>query len=155
MPVLVSLLLVLLAAIPGGKALSYRSLTREDAARDFYREAGSGWKGKLVHVHVPAKRILGSPSRLVPKRGGGHLHVYENQSVPLVVDPDSIYFKKIRDRVIAGDRVCVKGEVKPEPTGGKNRLALWVHKLKRGHDAATGAKGGGRSSKPKSATAKR
>lgn len=164
MSALVSLLFVLLAAVlggesasgmaAGGKSLSYRNLSRDDLAREFYREAASGWEGKLVHLHVPAKRVLGTPTRIVPNPRGGKLYVFENQSVPLVVDSGSIYYRKILDRVTLTERVCVKGVVKKEPAGGKDRLALWIHTLKRGHDAPKSKKkSSSKTWKPKVATA--
>lgn len=155
-----SLLLVLVTVLPegllGGRSLSYRNLTHEETSREFYRSAAQDYEGKRVHVHVPAHRILGVPKRTAPGRAGGTLYVFENQSVPLVVDPRSVYYRKIVERVRKGERVCVKGEVKKEPKGGKDRLALWVHSVKRAHDGAkkgSGSKSGsaskGAGKKPK------
>jgi hypothetical protein len=143
--------LALAALFPGSQSLSYRNLTGQEESRAFFRNAAHGYDGKLVHVHVSAKRIHGDPARIARTSKGARVFVFENQSVPLVIHPTSTYYRKILERTAPSERVCVKGEIRAEPVGGKDRLALWVHSVKRAHDEKNVKKSG---SKAKPATGK-
>ncbi len=127
------LLLVLFVSLsaPAGAGVSYRSLTREKEAAEFYRSGGRAFLNQRVHLHVPASCFHKKPSRTVPSKGGGHYHVYENRTVPLIVSPRNIYLRKIVQRAGQGDLVCVKGIVRSEPLSGKGRFAVFVTTLKK------------------------
>lgn len=116
------------------ETLSYRNLTAREPSLAFYRSAGRSYKNQRVHVHAAAARLLGKPSRIVTSGTGAKLYVFENQSVPIVVSPHDVYFRKILERTKVGDRICVRGIVRTEPKGGKDRLALYAHTIKRAHD---------------------
>jgi len=126
---LIPILLLALAA-PAHGEVSYRSLTRPKDEAAFYKCGGRSHRGKRVHLHVPAGRLRGKPKRIVHGARGGRLLLFENRSVPLVVSPGNVYFRKILQRTGPGDRICVKGTVQTEPLGGKGRHAIFIHTLK-------------------------
>jgi hypothetical protein len=115
--------------------VSYRSLVDPAAAKAFYADGGIHRLHQRVHVHVPAERVL-ARSDAVVDTAWGRMLVLRNRSVPLLVSPGDVYFRKIRQRVDAGDTVCVKGVVKPDPRGLAGRAVLYVHQLKKADDAA-------------------
>ncbi len=152
-PIQLALFLAALLA-SNGTTLSYRNLTSPESAQALYRSGGASNKAQRVHVHVPATRILAKPSRIAKTKLGQEVWILENQSVPLVVAPDSVYFQKILARAEKGERVCIKGEIKDEPAGGKDRLALFVHQVKRAHDkpqSDESSRSGGKKPKAKKA----
>jgi hypothetical protein len=110
--------------------VSYRSLTTKEKADAFYAEGGRRYRNRRVHLHVPASKLLGKGERVLRQRGGAVL-LFDHRTVPLVVNPQSVYFRKMRQRARPGGNVCVKGCVLPDPRGGSGRLALWVNTLKR------------------------
>ncbi|MFG0319346.1 MAG: hypothetical protein ACF8XB_18900, partial [Planctomycetota bacterium JB042] len=114
--------LILLAAVaafaPTADAdVSYRSLTSKEKERAFYAEGGRRWKHRRVHLHVPAARLLAKAEK-VKRRRGGTVLVFDNRTVPLVVNPKSVYFRKMLQRARRGGHVCVKGTVLDDPRGG-------------------------------------
>ncbi|MBL8768445.1 MAG: hypothetical protein JNL94_13810 [Planctomycetes bacterium] len=129
-------ILVVLSALAsiGAAPVSYRSLVDPAAAKAFYADGGASRLHQRVHVHVPAERVLARAEAVVDTAWGRML-VIRNRSVPLLVSPGDVYFRKIRQRVVAGDTVCVKGVVKPDPRGQPGRSALYVHQLKKADDA--------------------
>lgn len=128
--ILVSLCaLATMAAAP----VSYRSLVDPAAAKAFYADGGASRLHQRVHLHVPAERVLARPETVVDTRWG-RMVVLRNRSVPLLVSPDDVYYRKIRQRVSSGDTVCVKGVVKPDPRGTPGRAVLYVHQLKKADD---------------------
>ncbi|MBI4880140.1 MAG: hypothetical protein HY812_10855 [Planctomycetes bacterium] len=129
----VPLLLALLAlhSAPAAAGVSYRSVTSEKDAAAFYRSGGRSFLNQRVHLHVPASCFHKKPARIVQSKGGGQYHVFENRSVPLIVSPRNVYFRKILQRSGKGDTVCVKGIVRNEPLSGKGRFAVFVTTLKK------------------------
>ncbi|MBK6939962.1 MAG: hypothetical protein IPH13_07120 [Planctomycetes bacterium] len=139
--------LATMAAAP----VSYRSIVDPAAAKAFYADGGASRLHQRVHLHVPAERVLARAETVVDT-AWGRMVVLRNRSVPLLVAPGDVYFRKIRQRVNSGDTVCVKGVVKPDPRGTPGRTVLYVHQLKKADDddAMPRAKRG--SSKSKSAS---
>jgi len=125
-----SLATALLAATPASGDVSFRSLTKKDDAARFYARGGRGFEGRRIHIHVPANNVLAKGTS-VRRPKGGRVVRFENRSVPLVVNPKNVYFRKILQRAKAGQNVCIKGTVRRDPAGGGGRLALWIHTIKR------------------------
>ncbi|MFH0946119.1 MAG: hypothetical protein V2A76_13045 [Planctomycetota bacterium] len=122
------LLSVLPTALPGE---SYRSLTKKEDETAFYRSGGRSHQNRRVHLHVPARTIHGKPQKILTSRTGGRVLLFANRSVPLVIHPQNIYFRKILQRTSGSDQICVKGTVGAEPMGGPGRYAIFVQTLKK------------------------
>jgi hypothetical protein len=121
--------------------VSYRSIVDAADAKAFYAEGGKGRLHQRLHLHVPAATLLARADGVADTKWGRML-VLKNRSVPLLVSPGDVYFRKIRQRVESGDTVCVKGVVKPDPRGDVGRCVIYVHQLKKADDAdARPAKG--------------
>lgn len=119
------------ASSPDARAdVSYRSLTAKKKADAFYADGGRRYRNRRVHIHVPAARLLGTGEKVSRPRGGSVL-LFAHRTVPVVVNPKSVYFRKMRQRARRGGNVCVKGCVRSDPRGGSGRLAIWVDTLKR------------------------
>lgn len=132
MHLLVFIALGLGLLVPGG-SVSYRSLVEPDLAKAFYSEGGKPYRNQRVHLHVPASRLLDECERTASV-GVTKWVVFANKSVPIVASPTNVYLRKIRDRAERGDTLCIKGIVNTEPHGGKDRLALWLHTVKKADD---------------------
>lgn len=131
MPSLPLLLLVLIAS-----SISYRDLTTPSKLKAFYDCGGRSHSGDRVHLHVPAARLLAAP-KIAETPAGQRLLVFKNETVPLLVAPGSVYYRKLKDRVDPGDRVCVKGKVSQQPLAGKGRCAIFVHTLKKAPEGSS------------------
>lgn len=129
-PLLLSIVSVVALAPTAPADVSYRSLTAEKKEEAFYADGGRRWTNRRVHVHVPAAKLLAKGERVKLPRGGVVL-LFEHRTVPVVVNPKSVYFRKMLQRAKRGGDVCVKGTVLADPRGGSGRRALWAHTLKR------------------------
>lgn len=125
-PVLLSSFL-LLPESPAG--VSYRRL-KGDKETAFYQSGGRTHRNQRVHLHVQAQRLLGKPEKIIPLRRGGRLLRFKNRSVPLLLSPRNIYFRKILQRAKPGSTLCVKGTVRAAPMASPGDLALYVKVVK-------------------------
>ena len=123
--------LLLALAAPAPSEVSYRSLTKPQDEAAFYKSGGRSHRNRRVHLHVPAARLHAKPKQILRTSKGGRLFLFANRSVPLVVFPQNIYFRKILQRTGPGDRICVKGTVRSEPLGGEGRYSIFVKTLKK------------------------
>ena len=130
MPLLIALLAPVLLFGGIGRTVSYKKLTAPKVESAFYRCGGKSMAGKRVHIHVPAARIHAKPDRIVSSRKGHRRLVFKNRSVPLVVSPGDVYYRKALQRTTSGDMLCVKGTVKRAPLGGAGEYAIHVHTIK-------------------------
>ena len=122
------LLSVLPTALPGE---SYLSLKKKEDETAFYRCGGRSHRNRRVHLHVPASVIRKKPQKIRTSRSGGRVLLFANRSVPLVIRPKNIYFRKILQRAKSSDQICVKGTVGAEPLAGPGRHAIFVKTLKK------------------------
>ncbi len=120
-----------LLALTAFSGVSYTKLTDPTVERAFYAACGKHHLGDRVHLHVTANTLLAGPDEEVRTPRGGKLALYRNKTVPLVVDPGSVYLRKILQRSDSGDHVCVKGDVRKDPSAGGERCAVFVHTLKK------------------------
>lgn len=110
--------------------VSYRSLTDAGAEAAFYRSGGRDFLNQRVHLHVPAARLCGTPEQAVLTASAGRKLVFKNKSVPIVVDPGNVYFRKAVQRAAGKGLLCVKGVVRSDPNGAAGRTALYLHTVK-------------------------
>lgn len=75
--------------------LGYRRITMKDKRKAFYRTGGKEHLGYKVHLLVPAAVFKKKPKEIL-RPDGKIWHRYENQTVPVLVSPKNLYYKRLK-----------------------------------------------------------
>ncbi len=113
----------------GGSEISTRSILNKKSLKEFYATGGKKYIGKRIHIHLPAT-ILKKKAKRVRLRGGKAALQFENKSVPLLVNPRNIYFKRLMRKKKVDGLLCIKGYVYRPDWDLKGRSFLRVHSIK-------------------------
>jgi hypothetical protein len=128
--------LVLLLACPASpQELGYRRITMKDRLKKFYRAGGRTHLGKKIHIYIDAKVFRKKPEVLIRPKGRVW-HVFENRSVPVLVSPRNLYYKRFQRKMSLKKKkqktktVSVLGKVIQPSWDLKGRCYILVHQMK-------------------------
>lgn len=113
----------------GGSEISTRSILNKKSLKEFYTTGGKKHVGKRIHIHLPST-ILKKKAKRVRLRGGKAALQFENKSVPLLVNPRNIYFKRLMRKKKFDGLLCIKGYVYRPDWDLKGRCFLRVQSIK-------------------------
>lgn len=128
---------LLLSTLAGDQELGYRRITMKERIREFYRTGGKAYRNKKVHIHIPAAVFRKKPKRI--RRPGGVIwDVFENGAVPVLVNPENQYLKRLnndfkKERKRGKKKIetlSVFGKVIQPSWDVKGRCHLEVHKIR-------------------------
>jgi|GEM_PF-2416479 len=128
------LLLFLAVAFTGASSeSSHRSILSPKRIQEFYASGGRRYIDKKVHIHL-SSAILKKKSKRIRLPGGKIALLFENKSVPILINPCNNYYKRLRRKLkskkkVAG-LVCIKGYVFRPDWDVKGRCFLRVKKIK-------------------------
>lgn len=83
--------------------LTYRRITMASRLRAFYREGGRAYLGQRVHLLVPGAVFEGKPIR-VTRPDGRSWYDFPNRTVPILVSPRNLYYRRLRRLLSAARR---------------------------------------------------
>lgn len=130
-------ILILFAALSDlpieGQEISYRRITMKNKLKKFYQDGGRKYYGKLVHIYIPAGVFKKEPKIMKGKRGN-LLLCFKNKSVPIIVSPKNLYYKRLMRKLGRKNNrietISVYGKIIRPSWDVKGRCHLKVFKLK-------------------------
>ena len=121
----------LLALAPGDGDLARSTrIVQPQVRRAFYRSGGRLLIGHKVHLHVSSAVFRKQP-RSLPTRRAGHLLVFENRSVPLVIHSRDPYWRQAERTHTEAAEMCLKGRLQVPTWDERGRVHLLVTRIKR------------------------
>jgi hypothetical protein len=123
------LVLVILPAGPLEAGTTGRSILSKKKLEEFYAAGGRNHAGKKVHIHLSAS-LLKKKGKTLRLPGGKIALVFENRSVPVLVNPRNVYFKRLKRKKDVTGLLCIKGRVIRPAWDLKGRCFLWVDVIK-------------------------
>jgi len=124
-----SLLLAVLLVAPGLAAAAPRSLLTSRRIKEFYAAGGKPWVGKKIHIHIEAS-VFGKRPKKIRLPGGKVMLCYTKESVPLLVSPQNVYFRRLKRKKKISGLVCIKGSVIRPPWDLEGRCFIRVAVVK-------------------------
>jgi len=115
--------------LTGGSETGNRTILGKKSLKEFYASAGKKHVGKRIHIHLPSAVLKKKPKR-VRLRGGKAALQFENKTVPLLVNPCNIYFKRLMRKKKVTGLLCIKGYVYQPDWDLKGRCFLRVQSIK-------------------------
>ncbi|MFH2000432.1 MAG: hypothetical protein ABIK28_12170 [Planctomycetota bacterium] len=105
----------------------------KDKLKKFYQDGGKEYYGKLIHIYIPAEVFMKDPEIIKGKKGNVLL-LFKNKSVPILVSPANLYYKRIKRKLARKNHriktVSVYGKI-IRPTWDTNgKCHLQVFKMK-------------------------
>jgi len=123
-----SLFLISLPPVDAAQASS-RSILSKKELKEFYATGGKNHAGKKVHIHLSAS-LLKKKGKTVRLPGGRIALVFENKSVPVLINPRNIYYKRLKRKKDVKGLLCIKGYVYRPDWDLKGRCFLRVEAIK-------------------------
>jgi hypothetical protein len=96
----------------------------------FYRSGGRHLLGRKIHLHVESAVLLRDP-RVVPSKHDGDFLVFENRTVPIVVETRNRYWKQVARHLEDAAEFCLRGTLHVPETDPHRRAHLFVKSIKR------------------------
>lgn len=113
--------------------LSYRRITMKDKLRKFYQTGGKSYYGKRVHILVSAD-VFRREHKIVQDPKGRPLYLFKNKTVPILVRPSNLYYKRLLRKLAWQKKkiqtVSVFAKLIRPSWDLKGRNHLFVYKLK-------------------------
>lgn len=138
-PLLCLMICLFLSPPSSDKELSYRRITMEERIKEFYKTRGKKYKDKNIHILIPAA-VLKQKPKIIRRPGLVYWFLYENQTVPLFINPKNIYLKRLNNRFKKEKKrktlkhkvqwVSLFGRVFQPSWDIKGRCLISVHKIK-------------------------
>ena len=122
-----SLVLLVLALIP--PSATNRSILSEKKLKEFYATGGKGYVNCNVHIHLDAS-ILRKKPKNTRLPGGRILLQYKNGSIPILVNPRNVYYRRLKTKKKITGLLCIKGYVYRPEWDLKGRCFLRVKVIK-------------------------
>jgi len=126
---LAAFLPLLLAAAGPAAGTSGRSILSKKKLEEFFATGGRAYEGRKVHIHLSAS-LLKKKGKTVRLSGGRIALVFENKSVPVLINPRNIYFRRLKRKKDVTGLLCIKGHVYRPDWDLKGRCFLWVDVIK-------------------------
>ncbi len=121
--------ILILLVLSGTSETSYRRITTKDKIKKFYAEGGKNHLGKRVHIHIESS-VLKKKAKRTRIPGGRIVLIFENRSVPIMINPRNLYYKTLKRKKKVTGLLCIKAAVIRPDWDLKGRCFLYVHKIK-------------------------
>ncbi len=130
MSILSSLACFLVATMPA----SDTRILHPEEQRDFYRGGGRDLIGEEIQLKIDSKVLRKTPLE-VRAKAGGRLLIFENRSVPIVIPDRLAYWRQASRHLHDASAFLLKGRLFVRREDKKQRVHLYVTRIKRAHGA--------------------